>query len=79
VKYRIILIIITITIIIITTIMIMIMIIIIVVVVVCGTWWRFGWVNAFRLKGQVLHSQLHVAFRRETLAQYLCCVRSTSE
>jgi len=29
--------------------------------------------------GQVLHSQLHVALRRETLTKYLCCVGSSSE
>jgi len=29
--------------------------------------------------GQVLNSQLTVAHRRETLAQYPCCVRSASE
>src|SRR6218665_1259695 len=29
--------------------------------------------------GQVLHSQLHVALRRETPTQYSCCVGSTSE
>ena len=29
--------------------------------------------------GQVLNSQLHVALRRETPAQYPCCVRSASK
>src|SRR6218665_1017969 len=59
----------------------------------CGTWWRIGRVEAFRPEGrgfesrsrpqrrdlgQVLHSQLPMALRRETPAQYPCCVGSAS-
>ena len=60
-----------------------------------GTWWRGGWVDSFqpdsrgfdsrssrhvrKLVGQVLNSQLPVALRRETPAQYPCCVGSASE
>src|SRR6218665_1215570 len=60
----------------------------------CGAWWHIGRFAAFRPKsggvripllsprrdlGQVLHSQLPVALRRETPTQYPCCVRSASE
>ncbi len=57
-------------------------------------WWLIGRFVAFRPKGrgfesrssrqdrdlgQVLHSQLPVALRRETPTQYPCCVGSASE
>jgi len=58
-----------------------------------GRVWRIGGVDAFRLKGHEFNfhfsrhegtlgssfTQLPVALRREILAQYLCCVGSTSE
>src|SRR6218665_2945778 len=57
----------------------------------CGAWWLIGRVDAYRPKGrgfesrsshhigQVLHSPLPVALRRETSTQYPCCIGSASE
>src|SRR6218665_731342 len=58
----------------------------------CETWWRIGRAEAFRQKGRGFesrsshhvgtlgksfdHSQLPVALRRETPAQYPCCIGS---
>src|SRR6218665_582849 len=57
----------------------------------CGAWWLIGRVDAYHPKsrgfesrsshhiGQVFHSQLPVALRRETSTQYPCCIGSASE
>src|SRR6218665_428736 len=44
-----------------------------------GSWIRLLLCSPRRDFGQVLHSQLSVAFRREIPAQYPCCVGSASE